>query len=150
MRSLNKGYMQGFETPASAAALWHALVDPAALALWYGDRPVVEPRIGGRHFAVSRLFGPREAYIECFEPNVRLQLLFERNPEWPPLAEGALVEDLMIDERNGKRTLRVMGSGIPANVEWAPALKRLKSGWALTLGLLQRRLHNGDIKDPAA
>jgi hypothetical protein len=35
-------------------------------------------------------------------------------------------------------------------VEWAPALKQLKSGWALTLGLLQRRLHNGDIKDPAA
>jgi len=150
MRSPNKGYMQGFETPASAAALWHALVNPAALALWYGDQAVVEPRIGGRHFAVSRLFGRREAYIECFEPGARLQLLFEHNPEWPPLTEGALVEDLMIDERNGQRILRVMGSGIPADAEWAPVLKQLKSGWALALGLLQTRLRDGEIKAPAA
>lgn len=150
MRSLTKGYMQGFETAASAATLWRALVEPEALALWYGDQVIVEPRVGGRYFAVSRLFGRREAFIERFEPVARLQLLFEPSPEWPPLTEGALVEDLLIDEHKGQRMLRVMGSGIPSNVDWAPVLKQLKAGWALAFGLLQTRLRNGEIKDPSA
>ena len=150
MRSMTKGYMQGFETKVSAATLWRALIEPEALALWYGDQAIVEPRVGGRHFAVSRLFGRREAFIERFEPGARLQLLFEPSPEWPPLAEGALVEDLLIDEHKGQRMLRVMGSGIPSSVEWAPVLKQLKSGWALAFRLLQTRLRNGEIRDPAA
>lgn len=150
MRALSKGYMQGFESAASAATLWRALVEPAALALWYGDQAIVEPRVGGRHFAVSRLFGRREAFIERFEPGARLQLLFEPSPDWPPLVEGALVEDILIDEHKGQRLLRVMGSGIPSNVEWAPVLKQLKTGWALAFGLLQTRLRNGEIGDPAA
>jgi len=150
MRSISKGYIQSFETPASAAALWRALVDPQCLALWYGDEAIVEPRIGGRHFAVSRLFGRREAFIERFEPGTRLQLIFEPGHDWPPLTEGALVEDLLIDEHKGKRMIRVMGSGIPSSVEWAPVLKHLKTGWALAFGLLQTRLRNGEIREPAA
>ncbi len=150
MRSLTKGYMQSFETAVDAATLWRALVEPDALALWYGDQAVVEPRIGGRYFAVSRLFGRREAFIERFEPCARLQLLFEPGSDWPPLTEGALVEDLLIDEHKGQRMLRVIGSGIPSGAEWAPVLKHLKTGWALAFGLLQTRLRNGEIKDPVA
>ncbi len=149
MRSLTKGYMQGFESTASAATLWRALVEPEALSLWYGDQAVVEPRVGGRYFAVSRLFGRREAFIERFEPGTRLQLLFEPGSDWPPLTEGALVEDLFIDEHKGKRMLRVIGSGIPSGAEWAPVLKHLKTGWALAFGLLQTRLRNGEIRGPA-
>ena len=142
--------MQGFETTVSAATLWRALVEPEMLALWYGDQAIVEPRIGGRYFAVSRLFGRREAFIERFEPAVRLQLIFEPSPGWPPFAEGALVENLFIDERKGQRMLRVVGAGIPSAAEWAPVLKQLRSGWALAFGLLQTRLRSGDIMDPAA
>ena len=150
MRSLTKGYMQGFETRVSAATLWRSLVEPECLALWYGDQAVVEPRIGGRYFAVSRLFGRREAFIERFDPGSRLQLIFEPSPDWPPLTEGALVEDLLIDEHKGQRMMRVMGSGIPSNAEWAPVLNQLKTGWALAFGLLQTRLRSGEIKDSAA
>lgn len=150
MRLSTKGYMQGFETPVSAATLWRALVEPEALALWYGDQVIVEPQVGGRHFAVSRVFGRRQAHIERFEPGLRLQLLFDPSPDWPPLAEGALVEDLFIDERNGQRMLRVIGSGIPSNVEWEPVLKKLKSGWALAFGVLQTRLRSGEIGEPSA
>jgi uncharacterized protein YndB with AHSA1/START domain len=148
MRALTKGYMQGFETPVNATTLWRALVEPEALALWYGDQAVVEPRVGGRYFAVSRLFGRREAFIERFDPGTRLQLLFEPSPDWPPLTEGALVEDLLIDEHKGQRMLRVIGSGIPSGADWAPVLNHLKTGWALAFGVLQTRLRNGEIKDP--
>jgi uncharacterized protein YndB with AHSA1/START domain len=150
MRSLTKGYMQSFDTTVSAATLWRAVVEPEALVLWYGDQAVVEPRVGGRYFAVSRLFGRREAFIERFEPGTRLQLLLEPSPDWPPLTEGALVEDLLIDEHRGQRILRVIGSGIPSGADWAPVLKQLKTGWALAFGLLQTRLRSGEIKDSAA
>lgn len=150
MRPLTRGYMQSFATPASAATLWRALVEPEALALWYGDQAIVEPRVGGRHSAVSRLFGRREAFIERFEPPGRLQLLFEPGRDWPPLDEGALVEDLLIDEHLGRRRLRVIGTGIPSGIEWVPVLQQLKSGWALAFGLLQTRLHKGEIGGRAA
>ena len=150
MRALTKGYLQGFETKADAATLWRALVEPECLALWYGDEAIVEPRVGGRYFAVSRLFGRREAFIERFEPGTRLQLIFEPSPGWPPLTEGALVEDILIDEHKGQRMMRVMGSGIPSNADWAPVVKQLKTGWALAFGLLQTRLRNGEIRDSAA
>ena len=60
--------MQGFETTASAATVWRALTEPAALSLWYAMEAIVEPRVGGRYLVVSRLFGRREAGIEQFEP----------------------------------------------------------------------------------
>lgn len=145
MRPLTQGYNQAFETMADAATLWRALVEPAALALWCASEAEVEPRPGGRYHLVSPLFGRREAHIERFEPGVRLQLLFDANPDWPPLTEGALVEDFIIDERNGRRVLRVMGAGLPVAAEWAPILKRLRAGWAVAFARLQVRLRAGDI-----
>ena len=142
--------MQGFETAASAGALWRALTDPAMLALWYADEASVEPRVGGRYFVVSRLFGKREAHIERFEPGSRLQLLFEPNPAWPPLSDSALLEDFIIDERKGQRMLRVMGSGIPEGEDWVPPLLRLRTGWALAFAQLQIRLRDGSIAEPAS
>ena len=145
MRPLTQGYNQAFETMADAATLWRALVEPASLALWCASEAVVEPRPGGRYRLVSPLFGRREAHIERFEPGVRLRLLFDANPDWPPLTEGALVEDFIIDERNGQRVLRVMGAGLPAAPEWAPILRRLRAGWAVAFARLQTRLRAGDI-----
>lgn len=146
MRGLTRGYAQGFATNASAATVWRALVEPPVLALWFARDVVVEPRAGGRYSANSPLFGRRDAHIERFEPGVRLQLLFDANPDWPPLAEGALLEDFIIGDRNGMRWLRVMGSGIPTATQWAPALKRLRAGWAVAFARLQARLQSGEIR----
>ena len=145
MRSLTLGYNQVIETTVDAATVWRALVEPASLALWCARDAIVEPRVGGRYSLVSPLFGRREAHIERFEPGVRLQLLFNASPEWPPLPEGALVEDFIIEERNGKRILRVMGSGLPAGREWTPVLQRLRAGWAVAFARLKSRLHSGQI-----
>jgi uncharacterized protein YndB with AHSA1/START domain len=150
MRRQARGYMQGFETTASAATLWRALTDPDLLTLWYAGESIVEPRVGGRYFVVSRLFGKRDAHIERFEPGSRLQLLFEPNPEWPPLSDSALVEDFIIDDRKGQRMLRVMGSGIPAEEVWSKTLVRLRTGWALAFAQLQVQLREGSIAEPSA
>lgn len=150
MRKQARGYMQGFETAATAATLWHALTDPATLRAWYAAEAMVEPHQGGRYCVTSRLFGRREATIEQFEPGRRMQLLFDPTPDWPPMPEGALVEDFLIDERKGRRTLRVMGTGIPPGEEWEKTLIRLRTGWALAFAQLQLRLKDGTIREAGA
>jgi uncharacterized protein YndB with AHSA1/START domain len=139
--------MQAFETGASAATLWRALTDPQALRAWLATEAVVEPRAGGRYATVSRLFGRREAQIERFDVGSRMKLLYGPSADWPPLPDGALVEDFIIDERRGLRMLRVMGSGIPSDEEFAKTLVRLRTGWALAFAQLQMRLKDGSIAE---
>ena len=145
MRRQALGYMQVFETPASAATLWRALTEPALLKAWLATEALVEPRAGGRYETVSRLFGRREAQIERFDVASRMQLLYQPNADWPPLPDSALVEDFIVEERSGLRKLRVMGSGIPAEEDYAKTLVRLRTGWALAFAQLQLRLKDGTI-----
>lgn len=143
MRRQARGYHQGFETTADAATLWRALTEPAALKTWLATEAVVDPRPGGRYETVSRLFGRREAQIERFDVASRMQLMYQPNADWPPLPDSALIEDFVIDERRGQRMLRVMGSGIPSDEEYAKMLVRLRTGWALAFAQLQLRLRDG-------
>jgi len=149
MRRQARGYMQGFESPASAATLWRAFTDPAMLRAWLATEATVEPRVGGRYATVSRLFGRREAQIERFEAGSRMQLLYEPNADWPALPDSALMEDFIIDERRGLRMVRVMGSGVPPDEEYAKMLVRLRTGWALAFAQLQLRLKDGTIAEAA-
>jgi uncharacterized protein YndB with AHSA1/START domain len=145
MRRQTRGYMQGFETGASAATLWRAITEPGALRAWLATEAVVEPRAGGRYSTVSRLFGRREAQIERFDAGARLQLLYEPSADWPPLPGSALLEDFIIDERKGQRMLRVMGSGLPSDEEFGKMLMRLRTGWALAFAQLQLKLKDGTL-----
>lgn len=145
MRRQTRGYMQAFETAASAATLWRAITEPAALRAWLATEATVDPRAGGRYATVSRLFGRREAQIERFEAGARLQLLYEPNSDWPPLPDSALMEDFIIDERKGQRMFRVIGSGIPSDEEFAKTLVRLRTAWALAFAQLQLRLKDGTL-----
>lgn len=147
MKRQTRGYMQAFETAASAATLWHAITDPALLRAWLATEAIVEPRAGGRYMTVSRLFGRREAVIERFDAGARLQLLYEPNSDWPPLPDSALIEDFIIDERKGQRMFRVIGSGIPSDEEFAKTLVRLRTGWALAFAQLQLKLKDGTIRE---
>jgi uncharacterized protein YndB with AHSA1/START domain len=149
MRRQTRGYMQGFETAASAEALWRALTEPATLRTWLATEAAVEPRAGGRYSTASRLFGRREAQIERFEPGARLQLLYEPNADWPPLPDSALVEDFIIDEKRGQRMLRVIGAGVPTDEEYSKMLVRLRTGWALAFAQLQLKIKDGTVGQAA-
>jgi uncharacterized protein YndB with AHSA1/START domain len=148
MKRQTRGYMQAFETRASATTLWHALTDPAALRAWLATEAIVVPRVGGRYATVSRLFGRREAQIERFDAGARLQLLYEPNSDWPALPDSALMEDFIIDERKGQRMVRVMGSGIPSDEEYGKTLVRLRTAWALAFAQLQLKLKDGTLGEP--
>jgi uncharacterized protein YndB with AHSA1/START domain len=147
MRRQARGYHQGFETSADAATLWRALTDPAALRTWLATEAVVEPRRGGRYETVSRLFGRREAQIGRFDVASLMQLLYHPNADWPPLPDSTISEDFIIDDRNGRRKMRMMGSGVPAGEEQAKTLVRLRTGWAIAFAQLQLRLKDGTLAE---
>jgi uncharacterized protein YndB with AHSA1/START domain len=129
--------------------LWRALTDPAMLRSWLATEATIDACVGGRYATVSRLFGRREAQIERFDAGSRMQLLYEPSADWPPLPGSALMEDFIIDERKGLRMLRVMGSGIPSDEEFAKMLVRLRTGWALAFAQLQLRLKDGTVGEAA-
>jgi uncharacterized protein YndB with AHSA1/START domain len=147
MRRQARGYHQGFETTADAATLWRALTEPAALKTWLATEAVVDPRPGGRYETVSRLFGRREAQIERIDVASRMQLLYHPNADWPPLPDSTISEDFIIDDRNGRRKMRMMGSGVPAVEDQAKTLVRLRTGWAIAFAQLQLRLKDGSIAE---
>jgi hypothetical protein len=76
-----------------------------------------------------------------------MQLMYQPNADWPPLPDSALVEDFIVEEHDGQRKLRVMGSGIPAEEAFAKMLVRLRTGWALAFAQLQLRLKDGTITE---
>lgn len=140
MRSATRGYVQMLETDAPADALWRALTDPAELLAWHAEQARVEARPGGRYSVKSRLFGARDAHIDLLEPKRRLRLIYDPAPGWPPIEDSVVVEDFVIDERRGRRVLRVLGSGVPDDDAWNAWLRRLQAGWAVAFAQLGRRL----------
>jgi len=136
--------MQSFHCEAPPAALWEALVAPDTLAQWYAPEARIEPWEGGRYWVRTRLLGAREARIDILEPQRRLRLVYEPNPDWPPPGEEVLVEDFMIHEATHGRAratvLRVLGTGVPQAPEWNPVHKRLRAAWAVSFSYLQKHL----------
>ena len=138
------------DTTAPPEAVWRALVEPGALELWYAGEARVEPRAGGHYAARTRTLGRREALIDVFEPGRRLRLIYAPNPAWPPPGPAVLVEDFLIDRRDDRTVLRVLGSGVPSGRDWDPVLQRLKAAWMVSFNHLQRQLAAGEISEPAA
>lgn len=150
MSTPTRGYLQNLDTAAPQEAIWQALVEPRALALWYAAEASVEPHAGGHYTARTYTLGQREALIDVFEPGRRLRLIYMPNPAWPPPGPAVLVEDFLIDRRDDRTVLRVLGSGVPGERAWDPVLRRLKASWMVSLNNLQRRLATGEIRETTA
>jgi uncharacterized protein YndB with AHSA1/START domain len=147
MRPAQRGYLQSLRCKAPTEQLWQALIQPEALKLWHVQQAEVDPRQGGRYRYRSRLFGLRSAHIDVFDPGRRLRLVFDPNPAWPP-SDSVIVEDFLIDSRNtgGQDSqLRLLGSGVPAVLDWNATLRRLQAGWAVAFSYLQRRLESREL-----
>jgi uncharacterized protein YndB with AHSA1/START domain len=142
-RSGTRGYAHLVEIEAPVARVWKALTDPALIRIWYGAAAEVDPR----PFGVYRLGRPgaggREAHIDILDVNRRLRLIYMNGPDMPPCA-SAIVDDFMLDMRNGEGTtsLRVLGSGIPESMEWDQSYMKIRNGWERFLARIKITLEN--------
>lgn len=140
MRQARRGYYQTLRCAAPPDAVWRALVEPAALAVWCGDHAQVDGRVGGHYAIRARRLGPREAHIDAYEPNRRLRLILHPSPDWPATDDEAVVEDFLIDAGAAETVLRLIGSGVPDGDEWDATLLHLRSAWAVTFADLRKFL----------
>lgn len=145
-----RGYLQSIEVCVGPGVVWRALTNESSLTLWYATASIIEPRQGGRYEVATRLFGQRSALIDVYDAAKRLRLIYMPDGHWPPLPAGPLVEDFILDHRDGKTILRLLGSGVPDDPAWDGALKRLRAGWTVALSHLGRRLAAGDIRMTAS
>jgi uncharacterized protein YndB with AHSA1/START domain len=128
-----RGYAQRVDVHADIEVVWQALIDPALIAQWYAPGARIDAREGGNYCVRHAEDLQREAHIDVFLPPRRLRLIYMPLPDLPD--DGAvIVEDFLLDRSAGAVTvLRLLGSGVPEDVEWHGTYTLLRRGWERAL-----------------
>ena len=111
---------------ATPAQVWAALCDPAKVPLWLGLDAKVKPRTGGTWVATVAPGLLREAMIDVFEPPRRLRLIYLPPPDLSP-AEGAVVDDFLLDSEGESTILRMLCSGVPEASDWTQLFTKVRA-----------------------
>jgi uncharacterized protein YndB with AHSA1/START domain len=128
-RSGTRGYAHLVEIDVPLARVWQALTTPALMCVWSGQEAEIDARKGGL-YRLGRLHaGGREAYIDIFDVNRRLRLIYQQGRDMPS-SDSAVVDDFLLDPRKeGTTTLRVLGSGVSDSSEWDKPYARMRMAW---------------------
>jgi uncharacterized protein YndB with AHSA1/START domain len=140
-RNGTRGYAHLVEIDTPISRVWFALTDPNAVRVWSGLEAEIDPRKGGLYRIGSRQTGGREAHIDIFDIERRLRLIYLNGPDTPP-SDSAVVDDFLLDMRNGNRTtsLRVLGAGVPESSAWDKPYVRMRLSWERYLSRIKAAL----------
>lgn len=136
MTERTRGYAHRVDVAAGAPAVWNALTDSRSLALWCAPGAEISARAGGSFRANVDRVTETEALIDVYEPLRRMRLIHLPSPEIAS-SRATLVDDLMLDEASGSATLRLLGSGFPADELWDALYLRRRIGWQRALARLK-------------
>jgi uncharacterized protein YndB with AHSA1/START domain len=151
-RNGTRGYAHLVEVDVPVARVWRALTDPGLIRIWSGQEAEIDPRKGGSYRLGKRDAGAREAHIDIFDVNRRLRLIYLSGGDWPP-SDSAVVDDFILDVRNGQGTtsLRLLGSGVPESPAWDKSYMRIRMGWERLLARIKVTLESPPVpKKPKA
>src|ERR1700743_2269213 len=136
MSGRTRGYGHRVDIAAGVADVWNALTDTASLRKWCSPDAQISAREGG-HFraSVDRVI-ELEAHIDVLLPQRRMRLIYLPNVELPE--HNAIVDDFILDGLGAnKTTLRLLGSGFPADRESDTVYLRLRTGWERAVARLK-------------
>ncbi len=128
MGDRERGYAHRVDVVADVRAVWRALTDGPQLTRWCSPAATINARQGGLFRASVDRVTEFEAHIDVFEPERRLRLMYLPHPELPRAA-CVMVDDFILDEVDGGTIVRLLGSGVPATVEWDKQYWRLRTSW---------------------
>lgn len=139
------------ELPVPIDRIWKAISEGEELTRWYVESAEVSPGTGG---TVKVSFGQGmdgQARIETWEPGRRLRLAHLPPDEDQPLPPGSpdisklaapIVEEFIIETREGRTFLRLINSGIPDSEDWDGYYEGTRHGWDLFLLQLRHYLEH--------
>ena len=136
MAERTRGYAHRIDVNAPIDMVWHGLIDPKMLSLWYGPGARVTAKAGGSFYVRADRDLEREAHIDVFEPGRRLRLIYMPPPGLPE-SEAVIVDDFILDTEQDVAVLRLLGSGFPMEESWDPYYQRLRAGWGQALARLK-------------
>jgi uncharacterized protein YndB with AHSA1/START domain len=146
-RNGTRGYAHLVEVDVPVARVWRALTEPGLIRIWSGQEAEIDPRKGGSYRLGKRdTGGGREAHIDIFDVNRRLRLIYLSGGDWPP-SDSAVVDDFILDVRNGQGTtsLRLLGSGVPESPAWDKSYMRIRMGWERLLARIKVTLESPPV-----
>jgi len=136
MSDRSRGYALRLEVSAPVQRLWRALVEAPLLTQWYAAEARIDARAGGSYKVRLLPDHEREARIDVFQPPHRLRLIYLPSAEMPA-PDGVIVDDFILDERNGVTQLCLLGSGFPRAFEHAEYFRRIQESWTRALPRLK-------------
>jgi len=136
MTGRTRGYAHRVDVAAAVTSVWSALTNSRSLALWCSANAEINARPGGSFRANVDRITETEAHIDVYEPERRMRLIHLPNIGIPN-SEATLVDDFMLDEAPGGATLRLLGSGFPAEELWDAFYLRRRAGWKSALARLK-------------
>jgi uncharacterized protein YndB with AHSA1/START domain len=128
MSDKERGYAHRVDIQADARAVWLALTDNQHLTRWCSPAADMRARPGGSFRASVDRVTEFEARIDVFEPQRRLRLIYLPAPQLPR-ADSVMIDDFILDAVPGGTILRLLGSGVPATLEWDTQYWRLRTSW---------------------
>lgn len=131
-----RGFAHRIDIDAAPPKVWTVMCGPTLAALWLGKDARIRPQKGG---AWSGTLAPgleREAIIDVFEPPRRLRLIYLSPPDLP-VFEGAVVDDVMLDDTGGQTVVRLLCSGVPDTPEWTRHYLKVRTAAERALGRLK-------------
>jgi uncharacterized protein YndB with AHSA1/START domain len=136
MGDRSRGYALRIEVATPPERLWRELTDPALLTEWYAREARVDARAGGSYTVRLIPDREREARIDLFQPPNRLRLIYMPSAEMPA-PDGVIIDDFILDARDGITHLCLLGSGFPRALEHADFLRQIRDGWTRALARLK-------------
>lgn len=130
------GYALRIDIDADPDRVWAALTVDAKLARWLSSNARVSAREGGSFRGSVDRETELLAHIDVFAPARRLRLIHLPPPNQPPM-ESAIVDDLLLEPRDGLTVIRVLGSGFPREAPFDRLAQRQQVGWRLSLARLK-------------
>jgi uncharacterized protein YndB with AHSA1/START domain len=121
-----RGFAHRTDIAAPPARVWTVLCGPSLLPLWLAPDARIKPQKDGNLSATVAPGLYREAIIDVFDPPRRLRLIYLPPPNLD-LPEGAVVEDILVNEEDQNTVVRLLCSGVPDSIQWSAYFMKMRA-----------------------
>lgn len=131
-----RGFAHRIDIAAPPPKVWTVMCGPTLAALWLGKDARIRPQQGGTWSGTLAPGLAREGLIDVFDPPRRLRLIYQSPPDLPAF-DGAVVDDVMLEDTEGHTVVRLLCSGMPDFPEWTQHYLKVRAAAERALARLK-------------